>query len=78
MPEAPQTIQQLQERTRAGNRKARILTDARHILREWIAQTPGALPEFATDKAPMAVAVAETYYDACLAMVVVEPVVIEE
>lgn len=79
MPEEPipKTIEEHIERTRRGNRKAKILTDARHILREWIAKTPDASPQFAIDSAPAALAIAETYYEACLAMVV-EPEPVEE
>jgi len=53
-----------------AKRKAKVMAAANYILRAWIAQTPGALPAFATDQAAAAMAVAEAYVDAGDAMVV--------
>lgn len=51
-------------------KKQRHIADTAHyILREWIALTVGAPPEFATDNASAAMAVAKMYVEACEATV---------
>lgn len=65
-------MKKLIEGSNAANKAGLIRKTAQYILRGWIAQTPGASPEFATDKADAAMAVATTYVQACEAMVAKE------
>jgi len=56
-----------------AKRNSRIAESAQYILREWIAKSVGAPPQFAADNASAAMAAAKTYVEACEAMVFQEP-----
>lgn len=58
-PEIPQQIIEHMKATTETRRQSRILSDAKYILRQWVAMTPGAAPAFVIAQASAAMAAAE-------------------
>lgn len=68
-----QKMQKMLDESLAASKAARLREATLYILREWVAQTVGAPPDFAADNADAARTAAKMYIEACDAMVFDEP-----